>query len=59
MRIADRLSLMAAPTFAVMALLTAVLGGPVDPLCMSTHGSAFGGMAAMYALMAAFIPHPG
>jgi hypothetical protein len=35
---ADWLSLAAAPTFAVMALLTAVLGGgPPDMLCSATE----------------------
>ena len=53
---ADRLSLAAAPTFAVMALLTAVLGGgPLDMLCAAAeHTSPLGGMVPMYLLMSAF-----
>ena len=50
---ADWLSLAAAPTFAVMALLTAIGGsGPLDVLCSSA--SALGGMVPMYVLMSAF-----
>jgi len=50
------LSLAAAPTFAVMALLTSVQGGgPADMLCSVAHGaSPLGGMVPMYALMSAF-----
>ena len=53
---ADRLlSLAAAPTFAVMALLTAVLGGGgVDALCSIAGVSPLGGMVPMYLLMSAF-----
>ena len=53
---ADRLlSLAAAPTFAVMALLTYVLGGgPVDALCSIAGTSPLGGMVPMYLLMSAF-----
>jgi hypothetical protein len=45
------LSLVAAPTFAVMALLSA-LPGPTDMLCASS--SPLTGMAVMYGLMSAF-----
>jgi hypothetical protein len=49
------LGLAATPTFAVMALLTAVLGGgPADMLCSAGHGSMLGGMVPMYLLMSAF-----
>jgi hypothetical protein len=50
------LSLAAAPTFAVMALLTgAVRGGGPDILCAAAHdASALGGMAPMYWLMSVF-----
>lgn len=49
------LSLAATPTFAIMALLTAVLGsGPTDILCAAGHGSVLGGMVPMYLLMTAF-----
>jgi hypothetical protein len=52
---ADWLSLAAAPTFAVMALLTGVLGGPTGVLCSMMHGtSPLSGMVPMYLLMSAF-----
>jgi hypothetical protein len=51
---ADRLlCLAAAPTFAIMALLTAVLGSP-DALCSVAGASPLGGMVPMYLLMSAF-----
>jgi hypothetical protein len=47
------LGLAATPTFAIMALLTVVLGGgPSDALC--SGGSLLGGMVPMYLLMSAF-----
>jgi len=54
--IADWLCLAAAPTFAVMALITGVLGsGPMAMLCSAAPGaSALTGMAPMYLLMSAF-----
>ena len=49
------LGLAATPTFAVMAVLTAVLGsGPADMLCSGGHGITLGGMVPMYLLMSAF-----
>ncbi len=49
------LGLAAAPTFAIMAVLTAVLGGgPADMLCSAGHGLSPGGMVPMYLLMSAF-----
>ncbi|WP_354224271.1 hypothetical protein [Bradyrhizobium sp. F1.4.3] len=49
------LGLAATPTFAVMAVLTAILGGgPMDMLCSAGHGSLVGGMVPMYLLMSAF-----
>jgi hypothetical protein len=50
------LSLAAAPTFAVMALLTAIhSGGMPDMICSaSTGGSPLSGMTTMYLLMGAF-----
>jgi len=52
---ADWLCLAAAPTFAVMALVTGALGsGAADPLCSAAHASPFGGMVPMYLLMSAF-----
>jgi hypothetical protein len=51
---ADRLlSLAAAPTFAIMALLTGLLGSP-DVLCSTAGASPLGGMVPMYLLMSAF-----
>jgi hypothetical protein len=54
--LADWLSLAAAPTFAFMALLTALPGtGPLDMLCSSApETSLFSGMVLMYLLMSAF-----
>jgi hypothetical protein len=51
---ADVLYLAAAPTFALMALLTGMLGGPADASCAMTGASQLGGMAPMYLLMSAF-----
>jgi hypothetical protein len=58
---ADRwLTLAAAPTFAIMALLTAALGsGAPDILCSAMHGaSPLGGMVPMYVLMSTFHSAP-
>ena len=56
---ADWLSLAAAPTFAVMALLTTVFGGPSDMLCAMMQGaSSLNGMVLMYLLMSAFHTGP-
>ena len=54
------LGLAAAPTFAIMALLTAFLGGDSpDMLCSAMqHGSPLGGMVPMYVLMSAFHSAP-
>jgi len=54
---ADWLSLAAAPTFATLALITAVLGGGAEHLC-SAHGSLMSGMIPMYLLMSAFHVSP-
>jgi len=52
---ADWLSLAAAPTFAIMALLTGVLGGGAEMLCSATQSASLpNGMASMYVLMSAF-----
>ena len=49
------LGLAATPTFAVMAVLTAGLGGgPAEMLCAAGHGLSLGGMVPMYLLMSAF-----
>ena len=52
---ADWLCLAAAPTFALMALLTGVFGGGApDLLCSAAEGaSPLGGMVPMYVLMSA------
>ncbi|HWL87800.1 MAG TPA: hypothetical protein VNO21_18480 [Polyangiaceae bacterium] len=53
---ADWLSLAAAPIFAMMALLSTVVGGgPLDALCSAAQGaSSLSGMVPMYLLMSAF-----
>lgn len=53
---AEVLSLAAAPTFAVMALFTSLLGpGPADLLCATAQdASPLGGMVPMYLLMSMF-----
>jgi hypothetical protein len=60
LRAADWISLAAAPTFAIMALLTGIFGGgPLDMLCAAAHGvSPLSGMAPMYLLMSAFHSAP-
>lgn len=58
-RMADGLTLAAAPTFAVMALLTGVLdSGQAEMLCSATHVSPLSGMATMYLLMSVFHATP-
>ena len=55
----DWLYLAAAPTFAMMALLTGVLGGDQpDALCSIASASPFGGMVPMYLLMSVFHSAP-
>ncbi|MBP1887431.1 hypothetical protein [Sinorhizobium mexicanum] len=55
---ADWLCLAAAPTFVVMALLTAATGG-ADMVCSSTPGGLpLDGMALMYLLMSVFHTAP-
>jgi hypothetical protein len=57
---ADWLRFAAAPTFAIMALLTGVLGGgPRDMLCSAAQdASPLSGMVSMYMLMSAFHAAP-
>jgi hypothetical protein len=56
---ADWLCLAAAPTFAIMALLTGVLGGgPPEMLCSAQEVSPLSGMVPMYLLMSAFHSAP-
>lgn len=53
--LAGWLGLAATPTFAIMAVLTAVFGGgPAEMLCAAGHGLSVGGMVPMYLLMSAF-----
>ena len=52
-RITDALAFAASPTFAVMALLTGMLGS-AETLCSAAHASPLSGMATMYLLMSAF-----
>jgi hypothetical protein len=57
--LAKCLSLPATPTFAIMALMTGVLGGePMDMLCSAGYGSPLTGMVPMYLLMSAFHSAP-
>jgi len=53
------LYLAAAPTFAVMAVLTYIGGGSADMMCSAAPGaSLLNGMVPMYALMSAFHSGP-
>jgi hypothetical protein len=57
--VADRLCLAATPTFAIMALLTALSGGEPDALCTAMqHATPLSGMMPMYLLMSAFHSAP-
>jgi hypothetical protein len=51
------LYLAAAPTFAVMAVLT-YFSGNADMMCSAAHGAWLSGMVPMYALMSAFHSGP-
>ncbi|MBI5319168.1 hypothetical protein [Bradyrhizobium sp.] len=56
---ADWLYLAATPTFAIMGLLTGVLGGgTADALCSVAGASVLSGMLPMYLLMSAFHSAP-
>jgi hypothetical protein len=59
LRAADALRLAAAPTFAIMALLTIVGGGAHEIwCCMESHRAVPTGMIPMYLLMSLFhLPH--
>ena len=55
---ASFLSLAAAPTFVVMALWSAIAGGPAEMMCSGSSALSLNGMAAMYALMSVFHVSP-
>jgi hypothetical protein len=55
---ADGLRLAAAPAFAIMALLTGVLGGGQMPMICSADASLLTGMVPMYLLMSIFHAAP-
>ena len=56
---ADWLCLAAAPTFAIMALLTGMGGGSADMFCSAAqYASPLSGMVLMYLLMSAFHSAP-
>jgi hypothetical protein len=58
-RFAEWLCLAATPSFAIMALMTGVLGGgAMDRLCSAGNGSPLTGMVPMYLLMSAFHSAP-
>jgi hypothetical protein len=58
-RAAEWLGLAAAPTFAIMALQTGVLGGgPAEMLCSTAHPGPLSGMVPMYLLMSVFHASP-
>ena len=58
-RAGDRLALAASPTFAIMALLSAVPGGgPAGMLCSAADMPPLSGMTTMYLLMSAFHAAP-
>ena len=52
------LGLAASPTFAAMAIVTAVGGGPAAAICGAAGASPLTGMAAMYTLMSLFHVSP-
>src|SRR5271155_3289116 len=60
LRVADGISLAAAPTFAIMALVTGIHGsGSPDMLCSATQDAwPLTGMVSMYLLMSAFHSPP-
>jgi len=55
---AEWLHLMAAPTFAIMALMTGMGGDGAVAMICAHDASPLGSMAAMYALMSAFHAGP-
>jgi hypothetical protein len=58
-RASSWLHLAATPTFAAMALVSAIAPvAPMDTLCSASHGFVWNGMAVMYGLMSAFHAGP-
>lgn len=57
-RAAEWLGLAAAPTFAIMAFLSATTTGPTEMLCLADAGGPLKGMTAMYLLMTTFHASP-
>jgi hypothetical protein len=55
---ADWLGLAAAPTFAIMGLLSALGGGPTEMLCSAAYPWPLRGMVPMYLLMSVFHSAP-
>ena len=55
---AEWLYLAATPTFAIMALLTALGGNPIEGLCSSVRAGPLNGMVMMYVLMTMFHSRP-
>jgi hypothetical protein len=56
--LAKWLCLAATPTFAIMGLLTGLVGSPMDGLCSSELGAPLSGMVPMYLFMSAFHSPP-
>jgi hypothetical protein len=56
--VTDGLRLAAAPTFAAMAVLTALPAGAPDPICSTQAVSLLAGMTPMYVLMSVFHATP-
>jgi hypothetical protein len=52
--LAERLHFAAAPTLALMAVLTALHESPIDEICSAASGGSLNGMVVMYVLMSAF-----
>jgi len=57
-RVGQILGLAATPTFAAMALLSALAGPSMTAVCGPSAGGGLGGMTAMYGLMAVFHAAP-
>jgi hypothetical protein len=52
--LAERLHFAAAPTFALMAVLTALHESPIDNICSAASAGSLNGMVIMYVLMSVF-----